>query len=89
MPVEGVALSGLQKFEGPDPAYWVNKGYAVLNPDTRGIGNSDGDFCQWGKQFGKDGTDFIQWAAEQSWCNGKVAFCGKQNRWLPISLMTM
>lgn len=76
MPVEGIALSGLQKFEGPDPAYWVNKGYAVLNPDTRGIGNSDGDFCQWGRQLGKDGADFIQWAVEQSWCNGKVALCG-------------
>ncbi|MBQ7594112.1 MAG: hypothetical protein IJU48_07150 [Synergistaceae bacterium] len=29
-------LSGLQKFEGSDPAYWCAQGYAVCNPDTRG-----------------------------------------------------
>ena len=36
------ATSGLQKFEGPDPAYWVSHGYAVINPDVRGAYNSEG-----------------------------------------------
>lgn len=26
-------VSDLQKFEGPDPAYWVAHGYAIVNPD--------------------------------------------------------
>ncbi|KAI8648476.1 PepX-C domain-containing protein [Fusarium sp. Ph1] len=29
-------VSELQKFEAPDPAYWVSQGYAVVNPDVRG-----------------------------------------------------
>ncbi len=27
------AFSGLEKFEGPDPAYWCARGYAICNPD--------------------------------------------------------
>jgi predicted acyl esterase len=34
--------SGLEKFEGPDPAYWCAHGYAICNPDPRGIGRSEG-----------------------------------------------
>ena len=30
------AVSELQKWEGPDPAYWCHHGYAVVNPDARG-----------------------------------------------------
>ncbi len=29
-------LSGLHKFEGPDPAYWCANGYALCQPDPRG-----------------------------------------------------
>ena len=36
-------LSGLMKFEGPDPAFWCAHGYAVCNPDPRGCFNSEGD----------------------------------------------
>lgn len=36
------ATSELQKFEGPDPAYWCNHGYAIINPDVRGAYNSEG-----------------------------------------------
>jgi hypothetical protein len=39
-------LSDLQKFESADPAYWVEKGYAVLNPDSRGAYWSEGMFEQ-------------------------------------------
>ena len=30
-------VSGLHKFEGPDPAYWCARGYAICNPDVRGV----------------------------------------------------
>ncbi|GKU17411.1 hydrolase family protein [Fusarium langsethiae] len=34
-------VSGLEKFEGPNPAWWVNKGYAVIHPDPRGVFHSN------------------------------------------------
>lgn len=77
------ALSGLQKFEAADPGWWVPHGYAVIQPDIRGIGNSGGRFTQWGSQDGRDGYDLVEWIAEQSWSNGKVRFAG--NSWLSIS----
>lgn len=39
------ATSGLEKFEGPDPAYWVSHGYAVVNPDKRGAYMSEATCC--------------------------------------------
>lgn len=77
------AVSGLQKFEGPDPAYWVSKGYVVLNPDIRGAYKSEGDLMFWSHQQALDGYDFIEWAAGQPWSNGKVGMSG--NSWLAMS----
>lgn len=87
-PMDSVAklvepLSGLQKFEAPDPAYWVARGYAVVNPDVRGIGFSGGDLPQWGSQDGRDGYDLVEWLAEQEWCSGRIGFAG--NSYLAIS----
>ena len=36
-------LSGYEKFEGPDPAEWVAEGYAIVNIDSRGTFDSEGD----------------------------------------------
>ncbi len=69
-------VSGLEKFEGPDPAYWCAHGYAVCNPDPRGIGDSDGDSAMFGSQEGQDCYDVIEWLAVQEWCSGKVAMSG-------------
>jgi predicted acyl esterase len=76
-------VSELQKFEGPDPAYWVNKGYAILNPDARGAYFSEGNITFFGRQLAEDGYDFIEWAGVQPWSNGKVGMSG--NSWLAIS----
>ncbi|HJX03260.1 MAG TPA: CocE/NonD family hydrolase, partial [Dehalococcoidia bacterium] len=76
------AVSGLQKWEGPDPAYWCAHGYAVVNPDGRGAYGSEGDMPFWGSQEARDGYDLIEWAAAQSWCNGKVGLSG--NSWLAL-----
>ncbi len=77
------AVSGLQKFEGPDPAYWVKHGYAVINPDIRGAYKSEGIVLFFGSDYGRDGKDIVDWVGEQSWCNGKVGLSG--NSWLAIS----
>ncbi|MFE7083633.1 CocE/NonD family hydrolase [Priestia megaterium] len=69
-------VSGLEKFEGPDPAYWCAQGYAICNPDIRGIANCEGDSVLWDRQEGRDCFDLIEWLAEQEWCSGKVAMSG-------------
>ncbi len=69
-------LSGLAKFEGPDPAYWCAQGYAVCNPDARGIAQSEGDIALMGRQEGQDCHDVIEWLAAQPWCNAKVGMSG-------------
>lgn len=69
-------VSGLAKFEAPDPAYWCAHGYAICNPDPRGIGHSEGDSAMFGRQDGQDCYDLIEWLAAQDWCSGKVAMSG-------------
>jgi uncharacterized protein len=69
-------VSGLAKFEGPDPAYWCAQGYAICNPDPRGIIDSDGNSVLWDRQEGRDCHDLIEWLAEQAWCTGKVGMSG-------------
>lgn len=63
------ATSGLEKFEGPDPAYWVAHGYAVVNPDKRGAYMSEGNLLYWGHEDALDGCDLIEWIASQKSCN--------------------
>lgn len=69
-------VSGLEKFEAPDPAYWCARGYAICNPDIRGVVDSDGDSVLWDRQEGRDCYDLIEWLAEQQWCSGKVGMSG-------------
>lgn len=77
------ATSGLEKFEGPDPAYWVAHGYAIVNPDKRGAYMSEGNLLYWGHEDALDGCDVIDWIASQKWSNGKVGITG--NSWLTVS----
>lgn len=76
-------VSELQKFECPDPAYWVAQGYAVVNPDVRGAFASGGNVSAWGRQTAEDGYDLVEWCASQDWCTGKVGMGG--NSWHAIS----
>ncbi|OON72175.1 CocE/NonD family hydrolase [Streptomyces tsukubensis] len=69
-------VSGLEKFEGPDPAYWCARGYAICNPDIRGVAHSEGDSVLWDRQEGRDCHDLIEWLGVQEWCTGKVAMSG-------------
>lgn len=74
--LDNSVVSGLEKFEAPDPAYWVAQGYAVCNPDVRGVVDSEGDSVLWDRQEGRDCHDLIEWLAAQEWCTGKVGMSG-------------
>lgn len=43
-------LSGLEKFEAPDPAEWCPRGYAVANVDAPGAFESQGNLIEVGTQ---------------------------------------
>ncbi|OJJ46081.1 hypothetical protein ASPZODRAFT_2051812 [Penicilliopsis zonata CBS 506.65] len=75
--------SGYEKFEAPDPAEWVQRGYAIVNVDARGINRSGGEVVFWGQQEAEDIYDTIDWLAKQPWCNGSVGMAG--NSWLSIA----
>lgn len=77
------SLSGLQKFEGPDPAYWCARGYAICHPDPRGTYHSDGDARWWNRAEGQDFHDLVEWCGIQGWSNGKVGASG--NSYLTVS----
>jgi predicted acyl esterase len=79
------ALSGLEKFEAPDPAFWVQQGYAIVNVDNRGSFDSEGSCAVLGTQEGEDGHDFIERIAKEPWCTGSVGLAGNshlaQSQW--------
>ena len=50
-------------------------GYVVVIQDTRGRGDSDGEFGFFFAE-GHDGYDSIEWMAAQPWSNGKVGMMG-------------
>lgn len=76
MGVPPKTVSEMAKFEASDPGYWCYQGYAVANVDPRGVGNSEGYLNLWGTQDAEDGYDFIEWVAQQDWCNGRVTLFG-------------
>ncbi|MBN9388461.1 MAG: CocE/NonD family hydrolase [Chloroflexi bacterium] len=73
-----VAMSEWTSWEAPDPAFWVPKGYAVINIDLRGFGTSDdkGQGEVLSDQEAGDYFDCIEWAAAQPWSSGKVGLNG-------------
>lgn len=69
-------VSKMAKFESADPAFWCRNGYGIANIDPRGIGHSEGDAVFMGTQEGRDGYDFVEWCAQQEWCDGRVGLFG-------------
>ncbi|MDX1736025.1 MAG: CocE/NonD family hydrolase [Halioglobus sp.] len=63
-------------WEGPDPAYWVPRGYAVVYVDARGYHASAGDASVLGEQDRLDFHDAIEWAGTRQWSNGRVGLTG-------------
>ena len=56
-------------------AVYLQNGYAVVLQDTRGRGDSEGQFDFYFPE-GKDGFDTIEWIAKQPWSNGRVGTDG-------------
>ncbi len=73
---EPLRISDQTSWEAPDPAWWAQQGYAVINLDTRGGGHSDGRGDLLSDQEAEDIAEVIRWAAEQPWSNGRVGMLG-------------
>jgi len=77
-------------FEGPDPVFWVKRGYIVIHANARGMWDSEGVAFTFDKQNGLDFYDLIEWAADQPWSNGKVGLNGVSylawSQWMAASL---
>ncbi len=56
---------------------WTTRGYAVINADVRGYGESDGCVTVWGEEEQLDQVALVEWAAQQDWSDGNVGFYGQ------------
>ena len=71
-----IRVSEWTPWEAPDPAYWVDQGYAVIIVDSRGYGKSEGVAGVLTIQDREDFHDVITWAGTQDWSNGNVGLTG-------------
>ena len=65
-----------QSWEVVDPEKWVPDGYVCVRVDSRGAGRSPGYIDPFSPRETKDFYDCIEWAAEQTWSNGKIGLAG-------------
>ena len=63
-------------WEAVNPLWWVPRGYVALRVDGRGSGKSPGRTDPWSPSESRDFFDAIEWAARQSWSNGRVGTNG-------------
>ena len=71
-----IGVSRWTSWEGPDPAFWVPNGYAVIYVDSRGFASSEGDPGTLSVQDRDDFYDAIEWAGTREWSNGNVGLNG-------------
>jgi len=69
-------ISAQTPFEGPDPFYWIPRGYAVITVNPRGLWYSEGRATYLSPQESRDFYDVIEWAGTLFWSNGKVGLTG-------------
>jgi predicted acyl esterase len=63
-------------FEAPDPLFFTNAGYAVVQADVRGMHASDGHAGVLTEDDARDYCELIEWAARQPWSSGAVGLIG-------------
>jgi predicted acyl esterase len=69
-------ISSETGWEAPDPVWWTQHGYAVINADLRGAGTSEGTGTTLSDLEGRDVYDLIEWAGSEAWSIGKVGMLG-------------
>jgi predicted acyl esterase len=69
-------MSSITPFEGPDPVYWVPRGYAVVTVNKRGTWYPEGEATYLSPEEARDFYDVIEWAGVQPWSTGKVGLTG-------------
>lgn len=74
--MSGEGLSHYTVWEGPDPRFWCDHGFAVVNADARGSWGCEGSLTFHTRQEAIDGYDLVEWAAGQPWSNGRVGMAG-------------
>jgi len=73
-PISPIRGNGGQ--EAGDTAFFVSRGYVHVICDSRGSGDSEGEYPYYGPQEHRDGYDLIEWIAAQPWCDGNVGMLG-------------
>ncbi len=71
-----LSISSETGWEAPDPVWWTQHGYAVVNADLRGAGTSDGVGSLMSDDEARDVYDVIEWIGAQPWCSGAVGMLG-------------
>src|SRR6201996_2114208 len=71
-----LTFSTLTGWEAPDPAWWTQHGFVVVNADSRGCGHSEGTGKLLAQQEAEDTYDLVQWLADQPWSDGRVVMLG-------------
>ncbi|MEM9300581.1 MAG: CocE/NonD family hydrolase [Pseudomonadota bacterium] len=69
-------FSTLTSWEAPDPDFWVQAGYTLVNLNLPGYANSGGTAEFVSARQGEDYYRAIRWVADQSWCNGRIGLTG-------------
>ena len=62
--------------EAGDTRFFVSRGYVHVIADSRGTGDSEGEYNFQGNIEQQDGYDLIEWIASQPWCDGNVGMLG-------------
>lgn len=73
---EPFRISDQTSWEAPDPVWWAQQGYAVVNLDTRGGGDSEGRGALFSDQEADDIAQVIAWIADQGWSTGRIGMLG-------------
>jgi predicted acyl esterase len=74
---DGVKMSKHTVFEGSDPQFWTNRGFAYVAIDARGSYASEGEKANFvSKADGIDGFDAVEYLATLPWSNGHVGMIG-------------
>lgn len=73
---EPFTISSETGWEAPDPVFWVQQGYVVINVDSRGAGTSEGTGKLLSDEEAEDYYDLVEWAGQQPWSTGRVGLLG-------------